>query len=578
MNKLQLYITKSFNGYKVLFNINPSEEITTHVRELRRVLEKVKYDATEKNIFYLTSTVSTGTFVTILRTIPSAPADHLAAWIYIPNELEISAGELENVLQTTTRKVSGDRVTQEDVTQLRELFGAEYPTMADAPAILASNRDGQLAWRGYNGDTGITLTHLLGDGLFQLPYLDYSGVLFVDADLGIEVEGADLTESPINPAAVIIPPEKSPENFRPYIYGKQLDCPYRATMDDNLTVVWKRPAFEDVITHQVITENPYIPEIPDTSASKKEISGASFQITTQTGSPDLENCQIMVNGIDVTHTPHGFTQAELSSASVVISCDGCAPYTGHLDLASSTRALVRMQERTKVYCFEMPVKSTEMGSPVKFRIFTKKTLTESPIEGYVALDNIQEGESRNNHLAFAKSNSSLMQKITFLGIGLLVGLAVSLGLTKCGGDTADNKPAPDVSDPTAVTDSTAATPETPVQPAAAAQTPQPGSTAVNNVSATADAIKYLDDNTTWTRDKLESYPALQGLFNDLNNFRMENLTGPWAQKLKESKRFGLIVQHANMGKNKKKRNLLPPYNKPGDYKIGVQGYLNRIDP
>lgn len=84
MNKIQLYITKSTRTFKSMVNINPEEDVRAAVTDVRTYLEKVDYDAAEKNIFYLLKSTASGTFVTVLRTIPTDLGDHLAAWIFFP--------------------------------------------------------------------------------------------------------------------------------------------------------------------------------------------------------------------------------------------------------------------------------------------------------------------------------------------------------------------------------------------------------------------------------------------------------------------------------------------------------------
>jgi len=582
MNKLQLYITKSFRGYKVLFNVNPSEEVSTAVHELRRVVEKVHYDVAEKNIFYYVTNIESGTFVVIIRTIPSSPADHLAAWVYVPNELVIDGTTLENVIRTTTRKVSGDRVLQDDVAELRELFSAEYMTEPDAPLMTASSTRGALAWRMYNDGTSVSLADLLGKGLFQQCYLDYSGVFFIDGDLGIEVDGDNLTDVKIGNPAVICPPEKSHEGFTAHVFGRALTHTLRGTLDANVIVEWKRPGFEDVVSNQIVNTTEFTPAIPETTESRKTVSASSFQITGQKGSEPLTGAQVLVNGFDVTDTPHSFTQAELVSASVVINCEGYFTYTAHIDLASSTRALVRLQERRKVYCFEMPVNSSDLGAPVHFKIYSKKRLESSPIEGYVLLDDIVEGESRTNHLGYARSKASLFAKGIYFVAGLVVGLLIMM-LTKCGSGDDSTTTSSDTTETTALTMPTSMTPapvtETTVQTTQTTTTANTAPVKDNKAAVTADAIKYLDENKTWTREKLESYASLVGLYDDMNNYRLERLINVWGPKLKNSKEFARVTKHAGYGLKKvEKRKGGATYNVAGDTKIVIQSYLNRIDP
>ena len=607
MNKLQLYITKSYGGYKVLFNINPSEEVTRHVRELRQEVRKVKYDSTEKNIFFYVSTISSGTFLTIIRTIPSAPVDHLAAWIYIPNELVIDAETLESIVNITMRKISGERVTQEDVARLRELFATEYMTEAEVPLLTASNSSAQIGWRSYNGNTGVTLRDLLGKGLFQVPYLDYNGVFFVDKDLEITVQGADLTGTPIMGPAVIMPTEKSPENFVAHVFGHPADKPIRATIDTNIPVVWKQAGFDDVVKEEVVTSPEFHLSMPDTSRSTKEISPASFQIAAQSGTTQLKDCKITVNGFEVSEKPHRFTTAELTSAQVVVNCEGYAPFSGRKNLAMSTRTLIRLQERTKVYNFEMPVKSADLGAPVRFKIFSKKPISGSPLEGYVTSESeVLEGETRVNHLVYVPSPIPLNNKLVYIGAGLLIGLIFGW-ITACGGGSSKETS----KEETEQTEVAETTPETTTTDGLDSLTlaklnslfdyqqkkteyitvgsqnkekekaeeaePQQDMSKVSK-----ESISYLDKNKTWRKDELEKQPGLSGLYDDLNNFNLDRITTEWADKLSDSKSFRDLVKYAKNGQNPKKRDKClakgSTFNDSSSSEINLQQYKFRIDP
>lgn len=577
MSKLQLYISKSFKGYKVLFNVNPSEDITAHIRELRDNLAKVTYDATEKNIFYLLSTIESGTFVTILRTIPSEPVDHLAAWIFIPRDTVIELEELKQVVTTTVRKVSGERVSAQDTADLRELFGKDYPIDPEAPALIESNVRAEMAFRRYNGDTGKSLDTFFGDGLYQLYYSDYSGIMLIDDDLGIKVDGPDLTDAPIGKQSVILPPEKTEQGFVAYLYGHALEGPFRGSLEANLPLTWRRSGFEDVEDAQVITSDPFTPAIVETTGSKKGISRSTFRITGQNSNLPLENSHIIVNGIEITDEPCLFTQGELVQASVVINREGYYPYTAHLDLASTTCALVILKERMKIYKFEIPTKSSDLGSPVEFTLLSKKPLSGSPIEGYSLLDNIQDGETRINRLGYSGGSGSWTQRVVFLLIGLGLGLIASVGLSKCSSGSSKT----DDADTTGTTEQMAEIPETPVEVPdnKPEQTTKPAPAPVP-ATIGKEAISYLDNNDTWNKDKMEAVPGLAGLYDDLNNYRTDRILNVWAPALKDSKRFTSLAGHVRDGRNKAKAKALQgtTYNKDNQKNIKVQFYLYKVNP
>lgn len=585
MNKLQLYITKSGNTFKSLFNLNPNEDISRHVRNLNTAVMKISYDVEEKNIFYMLSSINEGIFFTVIRTIPPQVGHHLAAWIFIPNGLQIDGDALEQVVRLTTRKVSNAEVTNDDVAALRETFGMEYPTDAEAPALTAG-QGVSVAWRAYGGDTGLSLADFTGRGRFQQCYIPFSGVLLVDAELGCDVDAPDLTDVPVGDEAVLLPPEKSEDGFIAYVFDRALDKPLRGTLGAPLTISWKRPGFEDVTRTEVVNALEFTPSPVSTEGSHKTITQNSFYVTSQVSKEELHNCTVRVNGREITGSGYSFTSEELTHATVLISCDGYFPFSGQLDLASTTRALIQLQERRKIYWFELPVISSSLGAPIKFEIRSKVPLTQSPLEGYALLDDIQEGSTRTNHLGFVGASTSLTTKLMYAAIGFVVGAAVMFGFGQCSHDTTTGSKLARAANPDSVVVSANPVVEAPTTPAVVditpeKETPKPeakAEVATDSKLGVADAVKYLDENTTWDKNEMERNASLKGLFDDMNNFRIERLTGVWAKKLGDSKKMQLVVKHAEQGSHKGKAKYEGTYNKPEDTRISVQGYLNRIDP
>lgn len=569
MKKLQLYINRSMLGYKSMLNQNPTDEGGRVVKDLRPVLGDIDYDANEINIFYLLTQTHDGTYFTVIRTIPPREKDHLAAWIFIPRGLEIKPEDLYKVIHTTTRKISGQNVSGGDVAELRELFGVQYGRSDKEVQQPAMNAAAPMAWRTYNGDSGVTLKDLIAGGLQQAAYIPYNSVLFVDGDLGINVIGDDLTDEPLSDEALLLPPGESPDGLKPYVFGLLLDKPVKVCMDQEVDVVWKRNGFEDVVSHEVIVEKEQTPVIPSQGESRRMLSPSSFQIISQSTKEPVRNFSIRVNGHELTGEGQTFTRDELESASVVVNSEGYQPYTGHIDLAKNTRPTIQLQERMKVYCFEMPVKNSGLGAPIKFEIRTKKALEESPVDGYVLLDAIQEGPLRNNHLGYVKSNAGMMQKLLFMGIGLVLGLVISWGLTRCGSDDKGSVSglAPAA---TEVADSTAVDNNATVAAAAQPQTAP--------VQISQEAIKYLDSNDKWVKPEMEKV-GLKGLFEDMNNYNFESLKKVWGPKLKGSKKFEKLLKHVNNSVNSHKADKLKaPFNaKADDNVITFMPYLYKID-
>jgi hypothetical protein len=570
MSKLQLYITKTFRGTESLLNLNPSADVRQYVADLSSLMEKVSYDATEKNIFYLLSSTDDGVFVTVIRTIPSEPVNHLAAWVYVPGDMVIGGGELERVVKIVTRIVSGHGVNAEGLAELRELFAGEYPVDADRAAYTAGQASGGWAWRVYGGDYAPKLSEFFGDGRFQQCYLPYRGVLLVDADLDYNVALPDLSDIAIGKEAVILPPKPTPEGFVAHVFGRLLDRPLMGTLGAELSVEWRRPGFESVTDTVTVDSERFTPARVVTNESRKLITRDSFSITSRTDHSRLVDCDIQVNGKTIGADGQMFTERELKDAEVCVSHLGFSTFKAHINLASSTRSLIQLKERVKTYCFELPVVSSDLGAPVRFTINAKKPLDDSPIEGYELLDDIQEGETRTNHLGYVRPRfGTPVRTAMFVVGGFVLGLLCGLLVTCKGSSSPKLSPAAQPADTASVV--VAATPAS-----------APSSAPVKAAAPTsADAIKYLDENHTWNRDEMERIPALAGLFDDMNNLRLERLVETWGPKLSASKVFEEKVRyHAQESIRKRKGRPLDrtTYNaKTDDKNISVIGYVNYID-
>jgi len=584
MNKLQLYIAKSLRGYKSLVNFNPDEDVRTNIRDLRQALSTLDYDPLEKNIFYLIEYIAEGTLLSILRTIPTEPLDHLAATIFVPAHTAVSAGELDETVRIITRKMSAPGMSADDVAELRRLFARDFPDRPDheTAAMVASAPGGGYARCLYGGASGRSLSDYFGPHLYQPAWLPYSGVLLLDAELGIGGSAPDITAQPLADTTPLLPPEPTKEGFEPHIYGQLFDRAFAVPLGGSVEITWSRPGFENRVSVMKVNRPSMVADAGVTDDARKTLSPASFMITSRTDRTPLEGCTITVNGT-VVDSPHSFTEAELAAAHVTVNCPGHAPFSGRIDLAGSTLAHIRLDSPGKVYRFLLPVRSAELGAPVSFEIRSKQPLTQSPVEGYEALDTIREGAGRSNMLAYSPSAGAGMRRtIIAAAIGLVAGVLLGFCLFAGGNDekvghrerhadtVAQTVPAPVA--------------QTPVQTAAETTAPAVAQTAEADAAgetSLAAAVKYLDDNRSWNRVEMERYAALAGLFGDMNEMRLDKLISTWGPKLKDSKNFSAVVRAAESSKRKKvnlHRDKRTTYNKEGDDAIGYVGYTYWIDP
>ena len=588
MNKLQLYIYKSVRGFKSVRNINPSEDIQRHIRDVRNALEILDYDPSEKYLFYLLSYVDEGTFFTIIRTIPDKDLDHLATTIFIPNGLQIESDEFAAIVHRTTRMISNPSVSVEDLNELHEVFSKEYSVDPEAPSTVES-QGREYAFSYYGGETGRNLTDFFGDMLYQNSFIKYAGVVLVDADLGVNVDATDLTYEPLCLPAVLLPPESS-NGFTPYIYGRPFQHPFRVSLGETVEVMWRRNGFEDIRQDICVAEPVQNVEASSLDGSRKTITPSSFFITSQSSKRQIGDAEIIVNGVEITGA-HSFSYDELKDADVVVRAHGHQPYHASFDLAATSQALIALPELRKIYRFEMPVKSSELGAPIRFEIHTKRQLSESPLEGYSLLDGMKEGAGRCNYLQYTGGGPGVAVRRCLLYIlaALVAGFILGWAITRGNSSKSDSEQLSEEMEVVAIEEQQAPQKEQATVPAKEKVKEQPQEKPVENApkptSATAEgnvttsSVAYLDNNATWTREELEKQPGLSGLFDDMNNFRIDRIISYWGPRLSNSKRFSEVAKFAAQGKSKGYFKPAGTYcSKPDDTSINVKAYTYRIDP
>jgi len=564
--------------FKSLVNINPEEDVRTGVTDVRSYLEKIDYDPAEKNVFYLLKSSSTGTFVTILRTIPNVPGDHLAAWIFIPAWLDIPAADVVEIVKYTTRKVVSKGINADDLAELRGVFAKEYQPLDDSPAMIPCQSNGdEFAVRFYGENAGTSFNDLLASR-YQLAYTPFDAVILIDDSLGITTQAPDLTHEPLEEMVVVCPPEVNPDGFVPMIFGEPFTRTFYAPKGTTVDIVWTKNGFDNIVEPFRVDASGDSPGPVVTDLSKKAISPASFEVTALSSRQSLDGeCSITVNGCEIKNTRY-FTLPELASAMVTVACDGFYTYSARIDLASSTRALIQLRERHKVYNFEISAKSSDIAGMISFQINSKNPLTESPIDGYVIADEIQEGTTRTNHLIYHPDlgRKPLIEKAIYAGVAFVAGLLLGWLAFGGSGGSADSEQAV-AADSVAVSEPAAVEGSSPVGPVAPAET---HAEVVAPARTLDDAVHYLDTNRTWTRTEMEQYPDLRGLYDDMNVIDRHKLVETWGPKLKESRTFQSIVEHAKMSYKKKARikGNRNTFNDPADERISVQSYLNTIDP
>lgn len=588
MAKLQLYINKSQRGYKNIVNINPEDDITRHIHDFRDALDALDYDHSFANTFYLLTYYAEGVALSVLRTLPDgANGDHIAASVFFPKGIVVSDSEIIKLIGDIEKIIGHDKneLSHEDIGNLREIMSPDFPVNADAPLRLPSA--GHIYAYAFFGADDPALSDYVHARFYQPEFAEFAGVILIDA--ATKAKGKDphnnLTHKHLEKSVVVEAPAKSPEGFVPYIFKHAFTSPMLLPAGTDIEIQWRRPGFEPVMqTVRLKAGNDNTIAAPETSEAVKTISPASFYITEQGTQRSLGTFMIKVNGIDI-ESSHTFTFAELRNAKVEISSPGYFAFSGNLDLASSTQALVQMKQLHCTYRFDLPLHAPDPVEAIRIYLKTKKPITECPIEGYsVAGGEIHEGAGVSNNLIYVGGHSKRLRTYGIAAAVIIFLLGFFVGWLAFDVDTKAveaAKSAPAAAAPAPEEKAVPAAEPVPVAEAEAVAEAQPAEQMAEPVADTAAAIEYLDAGKIWRKAELEQYGTLKGLYDDLNNYNFDRINNYWAPLLADSKNFAKVL--AAVKGSAEKRNPRtgkhdPTYNTADDTVINWLSYTYWIDP
>ena len=213
------------------------------------------------------------------------------------------------------------------------------------------------------------------------------------------------------------------------------------------------------------------------------------------------------------------------------------------------------------YVFALPVVTPDGRSALEFELESSKPITKSPVTGYELTGRPTEGSERSNRLRLSRGKSFFqrMERWIWGGSGLIAGIIIMSIVNMCGGGSSKSS-----NNDKVVTEVSA----------------NSNSVAITQPSA---ATSYLDSNKIWRRDDMEKIDGLSGLFDDLNNYRFDEITDKWAVSLAASENFAKVVKAAKKSVAKKNdprrdEDHNPCYNREGDTSISWLGYTYWIDP
>lgn len=189
MNKTGIAIIVTSNGVGQPVVANPGEWLR-HTGDIRPVLARVTPPCVRGSqpLIYMTFSAS-GTYIAIVRAISGRQGDNVAAWLYIPDGIDISGKEIAGIIRRLDDIIAAGRLPDE-ATLTRE-FSESYATGGAQGDSFASDPHGPLAMR--RVETGDA--DKFAEALRRMPcYAGYCGVVLAGAEQTV-ADAVDITDS-----------------------------------------------------------------------------------------------------------------------------------------------------------------------------------------------------------------------------------------------------------------------------------------------------------------------------------------------------------------------------------------------
>ena len=569
MNKIGFRIYRFKEGPSVGLTVNEGDW-TKKVVDIRDILKF--YNSEDESKFAMFMSFSeNGTYITIARSISGRGGDNTAAWIYIPNDIEVTGSDIISIIEVVKEELSAPKSNVERLTQI---FAQNYRAM-EAADYKPSSTEKVFAKR----NVGFyPLKELIGEKRYQPIYCNYHAILINDNDSMeiVDKNLTDLTTETLVETFVFCPPVKQdiPNGVTVHFntHGYPLfNKPIREDKSSRISLVFKRAGFEDIPYIDSVEENDQLCGVPRFDW-KMSISKDQFKIVAAHDSNVnlTDNATITVNNEELKwHQPITISEHDARQAKVRFSVNGYEPAEEYIDLLNVAKPITEKLHRAeRVQSWKIELANGHTAVMDLRSKYLSGDKYESPIKGYSREDGIL--RYTNFGVIKQRAIGFLMAVATFIVICLGVALFEwfdnhnfewqlgwpPLKVEKIGSYKAESS----------TTAELYSNNDNETFPSDQSPVAEDGSL--------SKALAYLDNEAgVWQRDSLIKYPELDGLFEELNSYEFSKILNR-ESKLRESKNFKKIYEAILINRDK-------PFNGnfcgEGDYSITVSNYEKKLN-
>ena len=350
MNRIGIIVSRVSSGAEILFSSETAKKWQNEALDTRNYLkcidvEKILEDKFDSTFFDFVTFGSDVAFICTNKYISGRDSDLISAMIVVPGSVDITGKELMDILHTTKEILLE---TRRDDQKLKEIcsidYGVKYVPNHSVPSI-ASNSDGQYAYRYYGSNTPFSLSEILGS-IFQKYYCDYKAVFLMDAESRISPkEGLiDLTRSDLKNSCVLEYPTSVPSDIKIQVNGRPFTQRQLFDEGQEVTLKFSRKDCRPIKKKVKLTQSINAIDLADLNWYFK-VDSSWFKVYDEANTKiPNSSIRITINNKEVGGDKY-FNTDDLTRAKIVIEVEGFEKVSFERDLLNSSRPIpVRLKE------------------------------------------------------------------------------------------------------------------------------------------------------------------------------------------------------------------------------------------
>lgn len=508
--------------------------------------------------------VKEGLVLAVSRIIGGNRADNnVTTWVFVPSGININGSQLKQVIEAVKEinRLGTKSVTAEHFAN-SEVLNADYPEKG-SPILCNPSAGKELAGRYPTID--YSLNEILARP-YQEYYTKYKYVFLLNGKSDIKEGLVDLSDKELIERICVLQPstssiQKALGSTTVTIRladGRVFNAPIMAEKGKMISLIAEKTGCIPMhLTGRARGDEEEVEIFANANQWRRVISNNLFRVEDSKTCKAIPSTSVKIEVIDSQYDKrdNSFPEDKMGSVKVRVSANGYETAEGNANLSRgvTTIRLNKALEQATYNC------SNGDGGDVKVTISGPGAKSKTPIRGYQVV---------GQRLQFNSSSGRFAWLEFCYGIGAAVLLAVICwGCVKFFGDNSPESTvvATPPSNPHSDTPST-----TPVPPDS-----KPGDNASTPQFTTDKALEYLDNATgQWTRDELEKYPDLKGLFDELNTYDFKKILVR-ENVLGRSKNYQEIRKVIILNGNK---SFQGKFCGEKDFTITVSNYIKKLKP